>query len=319
MAESEDTAEYVDWATTTSLSGSDATPPPAKTLTWLEEQVGSRVNELEALVGGLSSVVHRVSLTNGDRVVLRRFTLSDWMEREPYIPFDEARTLDLLARLDLGVATPTLVAADPDASHCDVPAIVMTEVAGRPLIDPSNWSDFAEHLAACLAGIHAVDAVEGLAEYRRWDDPKRPVPTWTSDPELWTEAIAQAADDLPEHPHRFLHRDFHPNNIHWKDGQICAVVDWLSACNGPIAGDLSHCRWNLAILAEPAIAHHFTEHYRSLTGYSEDTRAFDLSTVLSGPVGPFPTHAWNDLGRTDLTSDTVAPRIDAWLEHLLAS
>jgi len=222
----------------------------------------------------------------------------------------------LLGRLDVGVSTPTLIAADPDASHCDVPAIVMTEVAGRPRIDPTDWHDFAERLAACLAGIHAVDPVDGLSEYRRWDTPDRPLPTWTKQPEVWNQAIANAGD-LPPHPHRFLHRDFHPNNIHWEGDEICAVVDWLSACNGPIAGDLSHCRWNLAILANPAIAEHFTEHYRQLTGYSEDTSAFDLSTVLSGPVGSFPTFAWNDLGRTDLTSEIVAPLIDAWLAHLL--
>ena len=58
-------------------------------------------------------------------------------------------------------------------------------------------------------------------------------------------------------------------------------------------------------------------HCRVLTGYSEDVLVYDLSTVLSGPVGPFPTHAWNALGRTDMTSESVAPLIDDWLRHLL--
>ena len=312
--EPDDASEFVDWEPKESPS----TPPPPASLSWLEQQVGGRIGEVEALVGGLSSAVHRVTLTTGDRVVLRRFTIADWMEREPHIPFDEARTLDLLRNLDVGVATPTLIAADPDATHCDVPAIVMTEVAGRPMIDTHDWHGYAERLAACLAAINEIEPVGGLGEYQRWDQPKRPIPTWTHVPDLWHEAIALGATDLPTHPHRFLHRDFHPNNIHWDAGEICGVVDWLSACNGPIAGDLAHCRWNLAILAEPAIAEHFTAQYRSLTGYSEDTHAFDLATALSGPVGPFPTFAWNDLGRTDLTSDVVGQRFDGWLAHLLA-
>jgi len=63
-----------------------------------------------------------------------------------------------------------------------------------------------------------------------------------------------------------LHCDYHPNNIHWVDGEICAVVDWLGACTGSLAGDLAHCRWNLAILDSIDLADHFLEHYRSLTG-----------------------------------------------------
>lgn len=294
------------------------TPPTAEAIAWVETVTESVVESVDALPGGLSSAVHRVTLAgSAGRVVLRRFTLADWIEREPYIPADEARTLGLLSSLDLGVATPELVAADVDGSHCDVPAILMTEVAGQPLIDPGDPLRWAERLADCLVGIHQQPAVAGLADYRRWDSPTRPVPTWTQDPESWSDARNRVAGELPQHPKQFLHRDFHPNNVHWAEGEVCAVVDWLGACNGPVAGDLSHCRWNLAILADPATAEHFTDHYRSQTGYSEDVTEYDLSTVLSGPVGPFPTHAWNALGRADLTSESVAPRIDQWLRHVL--
>ncbi len=311
--DSGDTDEFVDWVPTTSASS----PPPSQTIEWVERELGARVTEVTELVGGLSSAVHRLQLDDANTVVLRRFTLSDWMAREPAIPHGEAEILSMLRTLDLGITTPTLLAADPDADHCDVPSIVMTEVPGRPWIDPVDPLPWAERQAECLARMHQQPVLQSLPRYRRWDEPNRPLPIWAEEPDTWRQALALANIDLPVHVDTFLHRDFHPNNLHWVDGELVAVVDWLSVCTGPIAVDLAHNRWNLAILTEPAVADHFTAHYRALTGYSEDVLLFDLSTVLSGPVGLFPTHAWNALGRTDLTSDVVAKRINSWLRYLL--
>lgn len=305
---------HVDWVPAESPSS----PPPATTLEWLEAQVGAEVASFEPLVGGLSSAVHRIIFDGrNDAAILRRYTLADWLEREPNIPHDEVRNLTLLEQLDVGVQTPELVASDPDGAACDVPALAMTEVGGRPAIDPEVPHTWAEKLAVCLARMHETPAVDGLPSYRRWDNPAQPLPSWTAEPGAWKRAKRLVAGELPAHPRVFSHRDFHPNNIHWDQGEICAVVDWLGACNGPIAGDLAHCRWNIAILATPGTADHFMDHYRLLTGYSEDVLAYDLSTVLSGPVGPFPTHAWNALGREDLTSESVAKLIDQWMLHLL--
>lgn len=309
-----DDRDYVDWEATSST----VTPPPAVTLQWIESQVGRKVTSFEVLKGGISSAVHRVGFATGDDVVLRRYTLSEWIQREPYVPHDEARILAELSQIDVGVTTPDLVACDPEGEFCDVPALLMSVVPGRPIIDPADPTGWAERFAETLARIHRQPAIAGLPSFRRWDDPNRPPPRWTSDPDLWRHAVEIGRSELPAHPQVLIHRDYHPNNIHWDDGdQICGVVDWLSACNGPIAGDLSHCRWNLAILFDADLAAHFTDHYRSLTGYSEELRAFDLATVLSGPVGSFPTHAWNALGRSDLTSAAVATKIDQWLRVIV--
>ena len=304
---------WTDW----DLPPIDETPPPPQTIAWIEQELEDTVAASAPLVGGLSSAVHRLTLDSGRAVVLRRHTNAAWMAREPNIPYDEERVLWRLADLDVGVATPRLLAADPGARYCDVPALVMTEVPGKPFLTPVAPSRWAERLATCLAGIHRAPIPEGLGRYQRWDHPDSPVPDWIDDHDLWHRAKARVAGPLPEHDLRFLHRDFHPNNIHWEDGEICAVVDWLGACVGPAAGDLAHCRWNIAMLAEPSVADHFTDHYRSLTGVDHETLEFDLATVLSAPVGPFPTHAWNSLGRTDLTSETVAAKIQTWLRHLL--
>lgn len=304
-----------DWGS----QGQASTPPPEQTLAWVESELEVNITGVEKLVGGLSSAVHRLTLDAAQWpcLVMRRFTLSGWLGREPHIPRQEAHVLEALRDLDVGVATPELITADVEATYSDVPTILMTEVPGGPDISPSDPLGWANKLAACAARIHQTPSPPGVPIYVRWDDPETPTPTWVTDTTLWNEAKQRVAGPLPKHPTTFIHRDFHPNNIHWQHGNICGVVDWLSACTGPIAAELAHCRWNLAMLADSETSNRFTAHYRKLTGYSEDTTPFDLATVLSAPVGPFPTFAWNDLGRTDLTSDTMGPKIEAWLRYLI--
>lgn len=311
--------EWVDWEPPEPISS----PPPAETLDWIEDELGSTVVDVLALPGGLSSAIHRIELVDGRAVVLRRYVLADWMEREPHIPHDEAQILDLLATFDLPVETPSLILADPGGERDGTPAIVMSEVPGRPDLQPLDPGAWAERQAETLAAIHAVDPAplaDELRPWKRWDSPDRPIPTWTADPDLWRRAIDEVPTDLPTTGEpRFLHRDYHPNNLHWSNGELVAVVDWLSACLGEPAADLAHCRWNLAVLVGPEMAFQFTWHYEELTGAEVDTLPYDLATVLSAPVGPFPLHAWHGLGRTDLTQDEVAKRIDGWLAHLLES
>lgn len=311
-------ADWVDWEPSEPIDS----PPPSPTLDWVETELEGTVIEVLALPGGLSTAVHRLELLDGRAVVLRRYVLADWLEREPNIPSDEARILRLLPELGLDLTTPRLVLADPDGEHGDAPAIVMSAVPGRPNVAPLDPEPWADALALCLASIHAVDVAKvesELGPYRRWDEPDRPIPTWTSDEDLWRTAKELVPAELQVGTPCFLHRDFHPANVHWSGDEIDGVVDWLGACIGDAAADVAHCRWNLAILTEPAVAERFTETYRDLTGYDGDIGPYDLSTVLSAPVGPFPTYAWHALGRRDLDPHIVGGRIDGWLAHLLAA
>ena len=297
----------------------DIPPPPQSTIAWLESTLGASVTRVERLVGGISSAVHRLDIHDHklDTVVMRRLTNAEWLEREPDVPAREAQLLSMLGQLDVGVATPSLVAADIDASQTDVPTLVMTFVAGKPDIAPADPVAWTEKLAETLVGIHAIEPPSGLRSYRRWDHPDEPCPAWVTNPGLWAEARRRVGGDLPSHDHVFIHRDFHPNNVHWIDGEVTAIVDWLNACTGPIAADLAHCRWNLMMTQASGLAEHFLDHYRTLTGYSEDTTAYDISNLLSAPEDPFPTFAWNELGRDDLTPDVVTSRIETWLADLL--
>lgn len=315
----DESEHWVDWEPSEPIDS----PPPSGTLDWIESELGATVVDVMPLPGGLSSAIHRLELLDGRVVVLRRHVLADWMEREPHVPADEAEVLRLLPSIGLAIETPSLVLADLDASQTDVPALVMSEVRGRPDLAPPEPISWAKNLAACLAAIHAVDidapGVRDLPAWRRWDEAARPIPDWTSTPDRWLEAKQLVPDELTVEQPCFLHRDFHPANVHWQDTEVVAVVDWLGACIGEAAADLAHCRWNLAILDSPQLAEVFTEHYRGQTGYQGNTADYDLSTILSAPVGPFPVFAWHALGRRDLTTDVVAERIDGWLAHLLDS
>ncbi len=293
--------------------------PPAETMGWLERTLEASVVSTVPLDGGISSAVYRVDLDGGAHrtVVMRRMTLAEWLEREPETPRREATMLGQLATLDLGVRTPELIAADTEAAETDVPTIVMTHVPGRPDVDPENPVRWAEQLAASLARMHQASEPPVLFDYARWDDPNRPPPPWIRNTAAWAEATRRIRGPLPPHPTQFIHRDYHPCNVHWRGGEIVGVVDWLGAARGPVAVDLTHCRWNLAVLCDASIADHLLEHYRVLTGYSEDVSAYDLATVLSAPPGSFPTFAWNALGRTDLTPAVVADRVEEWLTRLL--
>jgi aminoglycoside phosphotransferase (APT) family kinase protein len=214
--------------------------PPAS-LRWAEAQAGAR--SLAALV--LESrwlANHLLVFADGRELVLRRWARPDWDRDDPDLT--AAREALVLARLaGSEVPAPELVAADPEAAVCDVPALLVTRLAGaafdgRPPLGP---------LADVLAQIHAIDP-DGIPPYRRYHQPDRlRVPSWADDRSVWERAIALAHEPPPALPDRFIHRDFHPGNTLWEGAKLTGIIDWTSGSRGPAAVDLGHLRWNLAL------------------------------------------------------------------------
>jgi aminoglycoside phosphotransferase (APT) family kinase protein len=242
-------------------------PLPPASLRWAEAQGGARV--VAALpMESRWLANHLIVLADGRELVLRRWARPGWDDDDPDLT--AAREALVLGRLaDSEVPAPELVAADVDASTCDVPALLITRMPGaafpgRPPLGP---------LADALEQIHAVDP-DGIPAYQRYYEPERlRVPSWADDRTVWEDAIALAHEPAPTLPERFIHRDFHPGNTLWEGVKLTGVVDWTTGSRGPAAVDLGHLRWNLVVDYGQRVAD-------ALLPHDEHHPYYDIVTVL---------------------------------------
>ena len=294
--------------------------PPDRALAWVLANAGrgATITSVRRLYGGTSSAVHAVNLRDARgvlrRLVLRRHVRADWLGREPNLAEREARVLELLAATD--VPAPEPVAVDAGGSSCDVPAVLMTRLPGRVLLDANELRATFDQLAATLARIHAVDAPGRVQPYGLYYDPRRiEPPAWSRHRDAWAKAIELACGPAPEVEPGFIHRDFHPSNVLWSRGRLTGVVDWLSASWGPPLVDVAHCRLNLAALHGVAMADAFLDAYRAVAGPVEYHPYWDVTaTIDSGRrLDPKPFEGWGALAPTETQ---VRERIDA---HIVAA
>src|SRR6516225_7887684 len=97
--------------------------PSSQTLDWVERVVGARVVAWRRMTGGISSVVHRLTIDHGsyrDMLVLRQY--EHWVLA--LIDSDTAALVRheaaiLRAVHDAGLPAPDLIAADADGSESD--------------------------------------------------------------------------------------------------------------------------------------------------------------------------------------------------------
>jgi aminoglycoside phosphotransferase (APT) family kinase protein len=224
--------------------------------------------------GATSSAVHALTVEDGagrrEELVLRRFTDAAWLAREPDLAAREAEALALVEAT--AVATPRLIAFDATGEHCDVPAVLMTRLPGRPNEAPDDVDAFVTGLAEPLPPVHeiTVSAPATLPEFRPYylDDAVRGAfrpPAGSRVPEAWERAIEVHIGPAPGGVKVLLHRDYHPGNVLWRRGRVSGVVDWVNASSGPADADLGHCRMNLALDYGHDAADRFLAAYRALT------------------------------------------------------
>jgi aminoglycoside phosphotransferase (APT) family kinase protein len=252
--------------------------PPAAALAWAAAPFGpgSRVVSVRPLSSAwLANHAVEVADAAGavHRVVLRRWARPGWDEEDPdFTAAREAAILDLLAPTP--VPAPSLVAADPDADICDVPALLLSLLPGGPPDLSSDPGRLVDGLAAALPPIHAV-AVPGAGSpaaavpgYHRFYEPEQLAPpAWSARPGLWRRAFEVAAGRPPDGQACFIHRDYHPGNTLWRDGRLTGVVDWIGGSWGPPSVDLGHMRLNLTWDLGIEAADRFLAAHRALTGF----------------------------------------------------
>jgi aminoglycoside phosphotransferase (APT) family kinase protein len=264
--------------------------PPAAALAWAAAAAGpgGRVVAVRPLA---SSWLANHALEVADaaervhRMVLRRWARPGWADEDPdFTAAREAAVLELLAPTP--VPAPALLAVDPDAAVCDVPALLETWLPGDPPDLEADPDRLVEGLAAALPAIHAVqvpqaggggdgrptDPAPGVPRvvppFRRFYEPEQLAPpAWSARPGLWRRAFEVAAGPPPDDRARFIHRDYHPANTLWAGGRLVGVVDWIGGSWGPPSVDLGHMRVNLAADLGLAAADRFLAAHRALTGF----------------------------------------------------
>lgn len=252
--------------------------PPEAALAWVAAELGNAVIGVEPLLGGTSSAVHAVTLSDVTRVVLRRYVRPQVLLEEPGIAAREARALELVQGLAL--PTPELLALDADGSRSDVPALVTTHLPGRVDWTPADLDGWLRSLARLLPPVHARTVPESvLPQYFSYRQESYEPPSWATRPRVWRAAVEVFHRPDPPGPAVLVHRDFHPGNVLWHDGEVSALLDWQSASIGLPDVDVGHCRANLVRRFGLAVADRFTAMWEAEAGRRYDRWA-DVAAVI---------------------------------------
>ncbi|MFG2142118.1 phosphotransferase family protein [Streptomyces sp. NPDC048650] len=301
-------------------------------------EVGERIVRTEALHGGITAEMRRLTIGTGDGgtgamgtgdggtrdLVLRTFVnvehAEDWLNRE-------TGALTLLT--GTGVPAPGLVAVDPTAAHCEYPSLLMTHLAGRTVLDDEGLEARVPLLARQLVAIHALRPAERPRKYVAWTTADTVVIPKGADAAAWAAAIDVIRRPAPPYEGRFLHRDFHPGNVLFDvprpqpaGARITGVVDWAATSWGPADLDVAHCSTNLALLHGPAWGLRFAEAYEEAGGVLAAAASERLYWLVRDGLAfseevQVVAQSWREAGRAELTTRAVEERLDAYVTALM--
>lgn len=292
--------------------------PTAQLFAWVEQTLGSsvRVVAWQRLTGGLTSIVHRLTVERGGR---REECVLRWwgpdVESREWTTHAVPRETAVLKALEKSeVPAPRVIGSTTDAAHGG-PALLMTCLPGTVHLLPRDRDDWLRQIARMLARIHALP-IDGQP-FEPWLDPGRlSPPADASRPALWNDAIALMTETRTPAPACFVHRDYQHFNLLWSHEQLTGVVDWIEACSGPPAIDAGHCRLNLTLLFSAAVAERFREIYEAESGRRIDPW-WDVHALWSYDT------SWKHFlpiqidGRAPLDVDGMTARMEEVLEGAL--
>ena len=255
--------------------------PPADALAWVTAAAGARsVDSVERMPGGASLAMHRVTVTFADgdsaRLVLRRYVRPDQIAQDSEVAAHEAAVLQLVERI--ATPTPQLIGVDPTGELAGTPAVLMTELPGRP-----EWAAgqrWMRQLVDVLADVHDIDAGEASAvrPFAVYPQESHALPKWVTKPAVWERAIEIFHGPVLDEDRTFIHRDFYPGNVLWHRRTVSGLIDWEAASVGPRSMDVAHCRINL-LYEGLDTAEVFTREWEQHTGRTFNRWA-DIATII---------------------------------------
>lgn len=288
---------------------------------WLRRALRASHLSIAKMDGATSSSVYRIEAEtkNGRSLaVLRVIDNAAWLAEEPDLAVHEAAAL---AQARGAVCrTPECIAYAQDDIGFGGPAVLMTHLPGRVEIRPPALEPWLANMAHALAAIHRHPAGTLPWSYSTWTQRGRlAVPDWTSHPDLWARAIEIVRSGEPADPPVFLHRDFHPTNILWDDGEIVGVVDWVNSCQGPAAVDVAHCRVNLTLMYGYEAAERFLDAYTQAVGGFTYHPFWDLDALLD-TCWPAPSYykPWRIFGLPPISDGELIRRVEAHISGTMA-
>jgi len=289
---------------------------------WIRRTIGGGRQPLEItrMKGSSSSSIFLVRQegTSGERrFVLRVLDNYKWLADEPDLADHEAAALMEACRA--GLAAPDLIGFTSENVGFGAPVVLMSFVGGAIDLRPDDFDGWISTLARELATIHRRRAEDFAWSFRSWSDKTiAESPEWSRYPRLWEIAIERVKADEPAFDPVFIHRDYHPMNVLWRDGAISGVVDWINACRGPASVDVAHCRTNLAGMYGADAAEQFLQAYLSCGGQPFDPY-WDLDSLVD-MCHPQPHYydPWRDFGLGEISNDALRARMDAHLATVIA-
>lgn len=294
-----------------------------QTKKWVEDQLEGKIKSVKLMPGGTSSQMSLLQIkTNQDtleEVVLREYTDTDWLKMEPTIAFQEAENLKQAEKV--AIPTPKCLSVDGDATQTTWPSLLMSKVEGKIELKPKKFKNWFDQLAKALTAVHEINTPSMMHEYFRYFDSNHPVKAeWSAVPNKWRAAFELLnQQDQPDFIPSFIHRDYHPTNVLFKNGKVSGIVDWPNACLGPKEIDIGHCRWNLAMLFGQQAAEAFLEAYhRHNPSFSYDAY-WDLEALgnVFTEERPEIYAGWETFGITNLTEEKLIRRLDEFLLNTL--
>jgi len=270
--------------------------------------------------GSTSSSLYLIEVARGDiprRFVLRVLDNWEWLAAEPDLASHEAAALDEAQRA--GLPAPRLVAYADDDVGFGAPVVLMSFVAGAVELRPADTPGWLRTQAAQLAAIHRHPADGFPWRFRSWVNRAALVtPAWSAIPRVWERAIEFWLKTEPDSRAVFIHRDYHPTNILWREDAVSGVVDWINACRGPAGVDVAHCRTNLAQMYGPGAADRFLDAYLDVADEFVHDPYWDVDSVLDmclpQPVCYAP---WQHFGLDVIAPHEMRRRVDAYLESVM--
>lgn len=295
---------------------------PKQMLDWVVQSINEQaiVQSIVRLKGSTSTILHHVTLLIEEKevdVVIRQFNNQAWLAEEPDLVKHEAKSL--IKAEEVNIDTPKLIAFDETGEKCGMPAILMTKLAGHVELKPRHFQQWTNELAHKLILIHNVSGDHFEWTYFTYNDLQTwQLPNWSKYPNVWRILLKVAQGPAPKVKQCFIHRDYHPTNVLWQDGQISGMVDWVNACRGPAGVDVGHCRVNLAMLYDVQTADAFLHAYIKQAGPDFSYQLYwdivALIDILFGPPTVYP--GWAAFGVTGLTDDMMEERIDNYAKSL---